>query len=336
MVQRFISPQLSLTDYLVPDHAALHDLDGVTSVLNWGRLEGLLAPIYSSGTGRPSYPHGVMLRALLLGVWYQLSDVKLEASLARDLLFRRFCGLRLEDRAPDHSTLSRFRSQLMQHGLLDQLLAEVNAQLTAKSIIIQSGQVSIIDATVVEAHQSRPHKHKDGRSTQDAEAGWSVKQKPDGTMRAVYGYSIHANCDEDGFILKETVTAGNAHDSTQRDALLTGQEAQLYADSAYASAQTDDVLEAANIDNQVQRKGYRNKPLSEADIARNKMIAVTRGRIEAVFGDWKQHRGLHKTRFLGLAKNAVHFALVAIMHNIQKAARFVARYGLPEPQAYGA
>ena len=64
-----------------------------------------------------------MLRALLLGVWYRLSDVKPESSLARDLLFRRFCGIRLEDRAPDHSTLSRFRTQLMAHGLLDQLYA---------------------------------------------------------------------------------------------------------------------------------------------------------------------------------------------------------------------
>ena len=51
MVQRFISPQLSLTDYLVPDHAALHDLDDVTSVLNWERLEELLARIYASVTG---------------------------------------------------------------------------------------------------------------------------------------------------------------------------------------------------------------------------------------------------------------------------------------------
>lgn len=336
MAQRSENKQLSLTDYLLPDHAALHDLDDVMGVLDWPRLEALLAPIYAKAAGRPSYPHGVMLRALLLGAWYHLSDVKLELTLARDLLFRKFCNLRMEDSVPDHSTLSRFRTQVMQHGVWDGLLAEVNAQLMRQNIMIKTGQVSIIDATVVEAHQSRPHQRADGSSTQDAEAGWSVKQKPDGTTRSVYGYSVHTNVDEDGFVQKQTVTAGNVHDSTQRDALLTGHEAQLYADSAYASKATDALLAERGIDNQVQRKGYRNQPLSALDRARNKIIAVTRGRIEPVFGDWKQFRGLHKTRFMGRLKNAVHCGIIAIMHNLTKAARFVARYGLPQqnPQPY--
>lgn len=336
MAQRVENKQLSLTDYLLPDHAALHDLDDVMGVLDWGRLEALLAPIYASAAGRPSYPHGVMLRALLLGAWYNLSDVRLESALARDLLFRRFCNLRMEDSVPDHSTLSRFRTQVMQHGVWESLLAEVNRQLFRKNIMIKTGQVSIIDATVVEAHQSRPHKREDGSTTQDTDAGWSVKQKPDGSMRSVYGYSVHTNVDEDGFVQKQTVTVGNVHDITQRDALLTGHEAQLYADSAYASKATDALLAARGIDNQVQRKAYRNQPLSEADKARNKVIGTTRGRIEPVFGDWKQFRGLTKTRFMGRLKNAVHCGIIAMMHNLTKAARFVARYGLPlqNPQPY--
>ncbi|MBT5001675.1 MAG: hypothetical protein HOI86_01010 [Tateyamaria sp.] len=33
----------------------------------------------------------MLFRALLLGLWYDLSDVKLEAQLARNSMFRRFC-----------------------------------------------------------------------------------------------------------------------------------------------------------------------------------------------------------------------------------------------------
>ena len=129
-------------------------------------------------------------------------------------------------------------------------------------------------------------------------------------------------------IHKQTTTSGEAHDSTQREPLMLGHESELYADSAYASAKTDADLEAHGVKNNVQKKGYRNHPISETDTERNKAIGFTRGRVEAIFGSYKLHRNLRKTRFMGLLKNATHFGLAAIMHNLQKAARFVERYGL--------
>ncbi len=68
--------------------------------------------------------------------------------------------------------------------------------------------------------------------------------------------------DEDGFIQRQTVTAGNVHDSVERDTLLLGDESALYADAAYSSRETRDKLKRFGIADQVQRKGYRNKPLS--------------------------------------------------------------------------
>ena len=68
----------------------------------------------------------------------------------------------------------------------------------------------------------------------------------------------------------------NVHDSTQRDTLLLGDEAELYADAAYSSQATRDKLARFGIADRVQRKGYRNHPLAEADKARNAEIAVTR------------------------------------------------------------
>ena len=57
------------------------------------------------------------------------------------------------------------------------------------------------------------------------------------------------------------MTAGNVHDSQERDTLLLGDEAALYADAAYSSAETRNKLAQFGIDDQVQRKGYRNNPL---------------------------------------------------------------------------
>jgi len=84
------------------------------------------------------------------------------------------------------------------------------------------------------------------------------------------------------------------------------------------------------IDDQVQRKGYRNKPLSCADQLRNQVIAVTRSGGERPFATYKQHYGLARTRFMGLAKNMTVYGLAAIAANIRKGAKFLTLYGLPD------
>lgn len=312
------------------EHPALCELDGVESLLDWGRLESLMSCIYASETGRPSYPSLTLFRALMLGVWYTLSDVALSKSLARDLLFRKFCRLEMNAGTPDDSTLGRFRDKLRQHDLWEILLGEVNRQLERKNIIMAQGRINIIDATPVEAAQSGHDKDK-----RDREAEWHVKADSRGDVTSTYGYSVHTGVDEDGFIHRQTVTPGNVHDSQERDTLLLGDEAQLYADAAYSSQGTRDKLARFGIEDRVQRKGYRNRRLSEADRERNKEIAVTRSGGERPFATYKRLYGLARTRLLGLAKNLTFYGLAAIAHNLKKGAKFLQLYGLPEPQMTG-
>lgn len=49
--------------------------------------ESFCSPIHNHLKGRKIHPIIVMLRALLLGAWYNLSDVVLEKHLARDVMF---------------------------------------------------------------------------------------------------------------------------------------------------------------------------------------------------------------------------------------------------------
>lgn len=85
---------------------------------------------------------------------------------------------------------------------------------------------------------------------------------------------VQTGFDENGSIHRKTVTLGNAHDSNERNTLLLGDEAALYAEATYSSQATREKLEQFGIDDQVQRKGYRDHPLSKADLLRNKEIAV--------------------------------------------------------------
>jgi len=317
------------------EHTSLQGLDGAEADLDWQKLEQIMAGIYASKTGRPSYPLLTLLRASLLGIWYRLSDVELAQALFRDLLFRKFCHLELGGDVPDATTIGRFRARLVEHDLWEVLLGDVNRQLEAKHIIMTEGRINIIDATPVEAARSGPGKGADGQPARDGQAGWHVKADSRGNMKSTYGYSIHTGVDEDGFIHRQTVTPGNAHDSTERDTLLLGDEAALYADAAYSSKETRDKLAAFDIDDRVQRKGYRGHPLSDADRVRNDEIAVIRSGGERPFATYKSRYGLARTRVMGLAKNLTFYGLAAIAHNIAKSAKFLRLYGLREPATTG-
>lgn len=311
--------QTSFADALTHEHNAIKELDELNALVDWRLIEDQLRDIHNKQAGEKAWPPLMMFKALLLQAWYKLSDPALEKQLARDLLFKRFVGLSLSDNVPDHSSLWRFRNLLEQKALYEPLVEELNQQLERQGLIISTGEVSIIDASVIEAKQSRPNKDKDGHSTQDPEAAYNVKSGSDGKRKTTYGYKLHANVEEDGFIKRYELTAGNVHDSTVFESLLTGQEEAAYADAAYKSRQHDEYLEEQCIDNRVLNRAYRNRPLSEAQKKENRIHSATRSIVERVFGVLKLHYGMAKARYMGLARNKARIGLMVFAHNLKRA-----------------
>jgi IS5 family transposase len=50
---------------------------------------------------------------------------------------------------------------------------------------------------------------RNGNNTQDPEAGYNVKVTADGKRKTTYGYKMHVNTDEDGFVKKMAKSALN-------------------------------------------------------------------------------------------------------------------------------
>jgi IS5 family transposase len=306
--------QYGFADAALSSHECIKELDDVHQIIDWPEIENMLRSLYASKRGKPAFPPLMMFKALLLQAWYNLSDPALEKQLARDLLFRRFVGLSLSESVPDHSTLWRFRNLLQKKGLLETMLARINAQLARGSMIVIQGSISIVDATVIEAKQSRPKKNKKGESTQDPEAAYTSKVSADGKRKTTYGYKLHANTDEDGFIKKLAYSPANDHDSKHFDEVLTGKESAVYADSAYASKKNEKLLGKKN---KILERAYRNAPLNDAQKASNKIRSGIRSTVERVFGLLKLHHGLSKARYMGLKRNKCREHLIAISHNIK-------------------
>jgi IS5 family transposase len=104
--------QLSLVDSLTSEHEALTELDNINELMDWEAIGHSLSDLNYKRRGNSAWRPGIMLKALLLQIWYSLSDAKLERLLVRDLFFRRFVGLSLADSVPEHSSIWRFRQLL--------------------------------------------------------------------------------------------------------------------------------------------------------------------------------------------------------------------------------
>src|SRR5208283_1799584 len=95
------SGQMDFADAFVGNNQKLNQrLDKVNKLVDWKPFELKLNIVYSSNTGRPSYPLLLLFKALLLQAWYSLSDYELEAALDDRFSFRRFIKLSVSDKAP--------------------------------------------------------------------------------------------------------------------------------------------------------------------------------------------------------------------------------------------
>ena len=110
----------------------------INTLLDWQPIVKVLKKHYVKGksaTGKPSYSGLLLFKMSLLQTWYGLSDYEVEDRVNDSISFSYFCGLHIDQIAPDHSTLSRFRTILTKSKAYESLFKEINRQLEAHKII---------------------------------------------------------------------------------------------------------------------------------------------------------------------------------------------------------
>jgi len=286
-------------------------LTRLNDLVRWSGFETILAGLRDGGPGRGAWPPLVMFKALLVGALYGLSERELEEALLDRLSFRRFVGLSLEEAVPDHSSLNRFRTMLVSHGLFDTLFGELDRQLEGAGVVLKAG--TMLDATVIEAVAARP---RDNHPSSDGDAAFTKKQ---GKAGALFGYKAHVGVDQgSGLIRAVLTTPANVNDTTPADGLIRGDERVVWGDGAYHTHARQARLQANGQKARLIRRANKHHALSPRLLRYNRLIAPHRAAVETTFATLKNRMGLTVIRYRGLLKASAQVTLCAIAFNLRR------------------
>lgn len=294
-------------------------LDRLNELVKWYRFEKVVGHLRDeAGPGRPGYPALVMLKAVLLASLYGLSERELEEALDDRLSFRRFVGLALGERVPDHTALNRFRNRLIQEGLLEKLFAELDRQLEKAGVVLKRG--TMLDATLIETGAARPPRHGEDDEALDPDAGFA---KRSGKPGFTYGYKAHVGVDEGSGIIRSVITtAANVNDTTAADGLIRGDERAVWGDAAYHTHERERALKARRVKPRLMRRPNKHHPKLPPRLARyNRLISRRRAAVETTFATLKNRMGLTRIRYVGLTKASAQVLLAAFAFNMRRWAR---------------
>lgn len=282
--------------------------------------------------GAPPFDYVLMFKMIVLQRLYNLSDEQMEFQMTDRLSFRRFVGLEMSHKVPDHNTIWTFKEKLKVDNNERKLFDCFYAQLEKEQLIVGNGKM--VDASFHEVPRQRNSREenktiKEGKipeewkaesekkklSQKDTEARWTKKNNIN-----YYGYKNHIKADVESKLIDDyTVTAANVHDSQTLETLLTEEDAgqDLYADAAYVGQ--EETIEKVKMVNLIHEKGYKNKPLTEEQKESNRGKSKYRARIEHIFGFVENSMNGAEMRCIGQARAKVVIGITNLVYNICRA-----------------
>lgn len=285
-----------------------------------------------SKAGRKPWDAVVIFKAIVLCELYNLSDEQFEYQLRDRLSFMRFLGLGLEDRVPDATTVWLYREQLVQAEVVDELFDAFDAHLKAQGWLAMGGQM--IDASIVPVPKQRNGRDENAairagetpkgwddkparRRQKDTDARWTKKHG-----KSHYGYKNHVNVDRRHKLIRRyKVTDASVHDSQVLDDVLDGDNtaSEVWADSAYRSAEIERKLDERGLKSRIHRKAQRNRPLRKREQQGNRTRSQVRARVEHVFGAQVNDMGGTLVRSIGIARAKARIGLKNLAYNMRRA-----------------
>jgi IS5 family transposase len=279
--------------------------------------------------GRRPYDYVLMFKILILQRYYNLSDDQVEYQINDRMSFMRFLDLSIADDIPDSRTVWHFRERLTDLGLVEELFSLFITELERLNLVVNEGK--IIDASFVESPRQRNHRDeneqiKSGQTPEsfkqqphklaqkDTDARWTKKNN-----QTFFGFKNHVKQDaKSKLITGYAVTDASVHDSQATDILLDEKDKgeEFFADSAYAGAPQEAIIEEKGMINRVCEKGTRNHPLTEEQNASNREKSRVRCRVEHIFGFMEMSMNGMYINSIGIRRATAIIGLMNLTYNM--------------------
>ena len=304
-------------------------LSEIEAITPWASLIATLTPHYpvNDGRGRPTTPLELILRMYIAQQCFGLSDEGIEDALYDSQAIRRFVGIDLgRQSAPDATTLLKFRHLLETRQLTAAIFSAINAHLAEQGLFMRAG--TIVDATLIAAPPST--KNREGK--RDGEMHQAKKGNqwhPSTTLRTGFGMKAHIGVDANSGLVHTMVgTAANVSDITQAQALLHGDETDVFGDAGYQGIEKrEENLETPVNWHIAMRPGKRRaldrSPLGEMMEKLEQAKASIRAKVEHPFHVVKNLFRHRKARYRGLAKNTAQLFTLFGFANLMLARRWL-------------
>ncbi len=191
----------SLEEFVPQDHY----LRRLNRVLELDFVHDVVRDRYCQDNGRPSVDPEVIIRLFLLQAMTGIRSVReLMREVQLHLGYRWFIGYRLDEKLPDHSTLSRALDRFGDE-VFNEVFERSIAQCKASGLI--EGKVLHVDATTIRADIDRNRVNQPDSPDPDARYGKFPGQ------RTAPGYKQHTVVDEKKrVVVGLTVSPANEHE----------------------------------------------------------------------------------------------------------------------------
>jgi transposase len=275
---------------LIPEDHILKLVDKVLD-LSWLRDE--VKDLYCCDNGRPGIDPEAAIRLMLAGFFQGIvHDRKLMREAQVNIAIRWFAGYRLDEKLPDHSSLTKIRQRwgserfkkifqktvqsCIDAGLVNGETVHIDATLIRADVSWESLTTEHAEAVIEQNDNDTDKPKRPGRPrTRSQKPKKRSKTDPDATLttscntfRMEPCYKQHAAVDDScGVILDVEVTTGEQSEGSQLPEQIdrvesnTGKKIKaLSADSAYAHGKNFELLEDKGIDAIIPPQKENSKP----------------------------------------------------------------------------
>jgi len=317
-----------------------HLLKKLSKVIDFSFVNELCSDLYHyAGPGQKAYSPEFLFKILFLSFLHNISDREIEEQINDRISFKWFLGLAVNEKGPDHSTLSVFKERLGQERF-EKIFNQIVKIATDRGLT--DPKLRIIDSTHTQANvdlnrltkefkenlKEKPEELiKKGTNSQnyisknspDPDASFGRKSK----KKIFYGYKEHLRVNaKTGIVEKVSTTSGNINDNQEFDYLVEDlpYNSQLTADKQYDIDKNHQIIQQKQSESFIiLKKNRKNKELlAKKETKAYQKITKKRLIIERIIAEAKRYHGLTRARWKGKWKMIIQTLLTFIVINCKR------------------